>query len=279
MDERSERHVTHPWTLARQRSQRLNSPTGAEAPSSSARLALEAAFVESQAPAFDSHSPASSVRLAEPRTGAAVPAVVIKRRRSFTAPGAASASPKGFTHSDAGAEGDRAPRVFRPAPITTSMHELTVAASAATARPLDNTELSGDGSRVRIPAVPTIAARRPRQRATPAVLATGVTKRQEAAVAQAATAVGPQADDLRNQLAALDATLSLIRDARDFRLVKRNEALKGCPDPGSYFALTVEIRSLQGVAEAARKAEASQAISWIRRAIEAYGLTRNDLGI
>ena len=84
---------------------------------------------------------------------------------------------------------------------------------------------------------------------------------------------------VHDRLAALEATFSLIRDAQDFRLVKRGEALEGRPDPGSYFALTAEIERLQGVAEAARNVEASQAISWIRRAIETYALTRDDIGI
>jgi hypothetical protein len=125
MDERSERHVTHPWLLARQRPQQLDLPPGAEAPADSARLALEAAFVESRAPAPDSHTSASSVGLPKPRTGTAVPAVVIKRKRTFAARDASSAGLTGAAHSDAAAEGDRAPRVFRvdaaPVPITTTL--------------------------------------------------------------------------------------------------------------------------------------------------------------
>src|SRR5258706_8525172 len=101
MDERSERHVTHPWQLAGQRPKQLDPPPGAEAPSISARLALEAAFVESQAPESDSHSPASSVGLSEPRVGAVIPAVGIKRKRTFPAPDAPSASPPGSAHPDA----------------------------------------------------------------------------------------------------------------------------------------------------------------------------------
>ena len=285
MDNRSERHVTHPWLLAGQRPQ-LDLPPGAKAPSSSPRLALDAAFVESQAPASDSHPPASSVGLLELRTGTAMPPVLIKRKRTFAAPDAASASLAEFAHSDAGAEGDRAPRVFRvdtaPIPISTRTPKPTAPASAATAKPLDGPGPSGDGSGgdVRISAVPVLAARRPRRRAAPAVVTIVVSERQEAAAEHAATAGGSeQADELLDRLAALEATFSLIRDARDFRLVKRGEAMEARPDPGRYFALTAEIKRLQGVAEAARKAEASKAISWIRRAIETYALSRDDLGI
>jgi len=282
MHERSEQHVTH----RRQRTPQLDLPPGAEAPSSSARLALEAAFVESQAPASDSRSRSSGVGLSEARISTAMPTVVIKRKRTFAALDATGASVAESAPPDTGAEDDRAPRVFRvdaaPVPISALAPEPTAAVSAVTARPLDGTGLSDDGSIVDVTfsQVPVIAARRPRRRTAPAVVTTIVTERQEAAVEHATHPGAPdQANELLNRLSGLEATFSLIRDAQDFRLVKRGEALDGRLDHGSYFALTAEIKRLQGVAEAARNAEASQAISWIRRAIETYALTRDDIGI
>lgn len=270
MHERNERQPAHPWLLARQRSQQLDLPPGAEAPPSSARMALEAVFVEARTPPSDPRAHD------EARTGAAMPAVVVKRKRAFAAPEAPGAGVTEPSPAHQGAEDDRAPRVFRvdsaPVPISPPTPEPPVSASAAAAEV--------NGVDVEIPPIPVTAARRPRRRAAPVTVTTIAAPQPEPPPEQA-TFPGEQdpAGPLLERLAALDATFSLIQAACDFRVLKQPEPSKRRRELRSYFALIAEIERLQGLAEAKREAEAAKAISWIRQAIEAYGLTRRDLGI
>jgi len=288
MHQRSERHVTHPWRLARQRAEQLDLPPGAEAPSGAARLALEAAFVEPQAPPSAVQAPAAGD--GAPLEGTqALPAVVIKRKRTFAAPGGgAAASLVEGAPSPAEAEGDRAPRVFRvevaSARTGTPAPEPAAAAPAGAPRSTERIEPRVDrrGADVAIGPVPEPAAatRRVRRRAAPAVVTRFVTEPPDAGVdGRTAACARDAAGELMSRLAALEAVFCSIRSARDFRAATPRETPQGHPAPGSYLALTAEIRRLRALAEAAREAEASDAIAWIRRAIETYGLRREDLGM
>ena len=288
MHQRSERHVTHPWRLARQRAEQLDLPPGAEAPSGAARLALEAAFVEPQAPPSAVQAPAAGD--GAPLEGTqALPAVVIKRKRTFAAPGARRRGEPRRGRAIARRSGGRprATRVPGRSRFREDGHgapEPAAAAPAGAPRSTERIEPRVDrrGADVAIGPVPEPAAatRRARRRAAPAVVTRFVTEPPDAGVDGRTAACAPDAaGELMSRLAALEAVFCSIRSARDFRAATPRETPQGHPAPGSYLALTAEIRRLRALAEAAREAEASDAIAWIRRAIETYGLRREDLGM
>jgi len=275
MHERNERQLAHPWLLARQRSQ-LDLPPGAEAPPHSARIALEAAFADpGTSPPPDTRSADSNGVHAEARTAAATPAVVVKRKRVFAPPDAPpGGGPEDLPEHDS-AEDDRAPRIFRvpPASLPTgaAAPESTVSPPAAAL----------DGMDVELPPIPVTAARRPRRRASPVIVTMHAAPPQDAAEPVPPRETEDEASALSERLAALDATFARIQDARDFRLPNPSGPSRRRRGSHGYAALLAEIERLQAVAEAQakREAEAARAVSWIKRAIADYGLTRRDLGI
>lgn len=105
MNDRSERHIMHPW-LARQRTQKLELPPDAEAPFGVARLALEAAVVA-----------VSTSEAHQARAAVHARAVVVKRKRTLATPAVVGLMDASCSAHDAqagaAAEGERSPRVFR----------------------------------------------------------------------------------------------------------------------------------------------------------------------
>jgi hypothetical protein len=301
MVDRSERQVTHPWLMARQRAA-PDLPGGAPPPSrsSDARRELEAAFHPSPAPACaptDSTSP----------DGGHGPEVVVKRRRTVVA---ATLSPSGLEGpSDSARDADfdpdrdraaemRAPRVFRVEALAHMEDEPGTSGGHPDA--LTNDDRGVEAHVEPLPAVPT---RRPRRRAAPAVVTfvatpqaqevAGDTRSMAAAedespgvyapgdsrLAVAALATDRRLDALLQRLRRLDATLSQIREARGFRVMAVSESKQVRQHGNRYRALRISVEKLKQQAEIARRSEAASAIQWIKRQIARYGLTREDVGL
>ena len=81
-----------------------------------------------------------------------------------------------------------------------------------------------------------------------------------------------QPPDRVEELGSIEEAIAVIRSAQDFQVVEPR-ALQRC------LALSAEIKRLRVAADAARKKEAAKAISWIRRAIKTYKLTKQDIGL
>jgi hypothetical protein len=297
MFERSEGQVAHRSLMARQRAE-IDLPPGAKPPShsSAARQELEAAFSPPPpAPVSPDWVTAK---------GGRAPEVVIKRKRAFAAP-PVSPAPRGTNDEarDSPVDCDtlqdahsRAPRVFRvEAPVLIHGKDSPDSASDAL--------MAGGSSGVdtAIESLPVIPTRRPRRRAAPAVVR--FVAHHAAHTAADKPSVAPAIDEVPNVAAVGDAAGTVlsfatdrrfdavlkriqrlepivrqIREAHDFNLVSR-DAKQGKPGKGSYQALRVAIEKLERQAEIARRAEASRAIKWIKRAIGEYGLTSGDLGL
>lgn len=240
----------HPG-LARQGIQKLELPRDAELPFSAARVALEAAFLG--LPPAEAHSQA--------RTAPHAPAVVIKRKRALPVPAVAGLVDASRGPHDAQVntveEGERASRVFR------------VKATAPAPEPAAVSKLGDSTDDAWIEPIPITAARRPRRRAAQAIVTTVVQESQAPAVHYV---IANEADELLGRLAALEATFSVIRQAQSF-------SATGLRNRRRYVALMAEIKRLQTVAEAARRAEIAKAIRGIKHDIKKYGLRRDDLGL
>jgi hypothetical protein len=261
---------------------------------SAARQYLEDAFGPPPAP----ESASASCPTTE---NGSPPNVVIRRKRAFVAPGVLPVSDGSSDSARASAVDengqaaqDRAPRVFRVDAPVLAFGNLDSPDSPVNA-------LSADGS----PAVPAdlgplsaIPTRRPRRRVAPAVVT--FVAHQEATAdklpvasgaenSTAVEAIGHLArmpltltpvrrfDILLQRLAHLEYVFSQIREAQDFHLSIRDEKAKS--KAGTYQALRETIQKLERDAQIVRRAEASRAIKWIKRAIGEYGLTVVDLGL
>ena len=260
------------------RQQQLDLPHGAKPPPSTARQALEAAF--SSPPTVPASPPAE---------------VVVKRKRTLIASNETSLAPVDTVLQVEAAgpnveheASERAPRVFRvdtPVQVSPTVVQA-MAGPGLSSDPSAVPSESGDGAEqtLDIASVPVVPVRRPRRRTAPAVI-TSFEVPCEAEVATEhvddadARPARRDAEKLPQRLAALEPTFSMVRDAKEFRLVSRKEKVRGKPAKASYLALLVEIERLKLEAEVARKAEAAEAIRWIKKQIATYDLTANDLDL
>jgi hypothetical protein len=259
---RSDRPIGHPFLIARLRPAEIELPPGAEAPAGlvlpiSARQALEAAFTASGPTNTGSSSPTRAIR---------APAVVVVKRRRTLEPAAAfrevaahsprvdqTAAPEESRHIDSA--GERTPRVFRleqsPEPAVAAQESQLPAISDNGLVPTADAGISSD---LDIEPLPTVSARRPRRRPSTVTVTSFVSAGD---VARSGHATKPQDLD----------SLTFLPPARSG------------PLRSAYQALQLEIARLKKEAEAARKTEAAQAVAWIKKAIQAYGVTACDLGL
>ena len=295
MFDRRERQVAHPWLTARQRSQ-LELPPGAESPPplSAARQELEAAFYPPPTPA-----PASGATT----RGDGAPEVVVKRKRAFVAPPAESPVPEGTGGPAGGAADDvdtvhshhdRGPRVFRvDAPLLAQAQQISADGGATSL-------VAEDGPPEATQALPIIPTRRPRRRATPAVVTFVARHDADPQCEEASGTAVDEAPDLAavgdvqrsrsgfspdrgfdavlRRIELLESTLSQIRQAQDLhfgvRDVRPRKSRKSSDE-----GIRAAIEKLRRQAEIMRGAEATRAIQWIKQAIAAYSLTSADLGL
>jgi hypothetical protein len=220
---------------------------------SSARLAAEAAF-----------APLASTPSASPA------AVVVKRKRQLVMPDQEALALESTQESSF--EAARGPRVFRvESPIVTSAidkpsegHPPLVRYSAENPDGVGSDRSNQSGRRVR-----------KRRRAAPSPVTV---------ILPAASDTGPGNDqDVASRPEEASAEGASPENLSFTRLPTRKTshvASMTADKSGSrYLAVMAEIAELRREAEVARKAEAAEAIRWIKRAMAKYGLSRHDLAL